>query len=98
MSKTLAVTLALLAALAVQAGTTLPFNGKVAAVDVKNGTLTLSGPAKRELHVVDTSKVTRDGRIATLQGVVIGEPVSGSYNRADTNRLVAIRVTFGGAR
>lgn len=78
-----------------RAGDVLPFHGLVAAVDAGAGTLVLSGPKQRVLHLVPTSKVERDGTNASLAVVVVGEAVSGSFNRADTNRLVVVKARFG---
>jgi len=73
----------------------LPFRGLVAAVDPAAATLTLSGPAQRVLHLTPASKVIRAGAPAPLATVKVGEAISGSLDRANTNRLVLIRANVG---
>jgi hypothetical protein len=72
----------------------LPFRGLVAAVDPAASTLTLSGPAQRVLHVPASSKLLRGGAPAPLATVKVGEAISGSLDRANTNRLVLIRANL----
>jgi hypothetical protein len=70
----------------------LPFHGKVAAVDAKAMTLTVG---KMVIQVSDNTKITKDGKSATLADGVVGEPVGGAYNKTDGGKLNAIVIHFG---
>ena len=69
----------------------LPFNGKVAAVDTNAMTLTVG---KRTFDVTSETKITKNGQPATLADGVVGETASGSYKKATDGKLGATTVTF----
>ena len=69
-----------------------PFHGKLAAVDAKAMTLNVGTLV---IHVTADTKVTKDGKPATLADGVVGEPVGGAYQKADDGQLNATMVHFG---
>ncbi len=69
-----------------------PFNGKVGAVDTAAETLTVG---KLTLHVTPETKITKDGKPATLADGVAGEHVSGIYQKAEGDKLNAVVIHFG---
>src|ERR1700690_96259 len=69
-----------------------PFNGKVGAVDVGAKTLTVGTLA---LQVTSDTRVTKDGKPATLADGVVGEPVSGAYTKTADGKLDATTIHFG---
>jgi hypothetical protein len=69
-----------------------PFNGKVGAVDVTAKTLTVG---TLTLQVTPETKITKNGKPATLADGVVGEPVSGAYKKTAEGKLDAISIHFG---
>ncbi|MFZ0828639.1 MAG: hypothetical protein WAO02_14560 [Verrucomicrobiia bacterium] len=69
-----------------------PFNGKLAAVDLAAKTLTVG---KLTLQVTADTKITKDGKPATLGDGVVGEPVSGAYHKTAEGKLDATTIHFG---
>ena len=69
-----------------------PFHGKLGAVDTSAMTLTVG---KLTLQVTSDTKITKDGKPATLADGVVGEPVSGTYHKTDDGKLNAITIHFG---
>jgi hypothetical protein len=70
----------------------LPFHGNLSAVDTKAMTFTVG---TLTLQVTSDTKITKDGKPATLADGVVGEPVSGAYKKTDDGKLNAISVHFG---
>ena len=54
----------------------IAYHGKVASVDAAAKTFTVG---KRTFKVTDQTKITKEGAAATMDDVVVGEKVSGSY-------------------
>jgi len=71
---------------------TPPFHGKLSAVDVSAKTLTVG---KLTLQVTSNTKITKDGQPATLSDGVVGQHVSGSYQKTADGKLNAVSVHFG---
>jgi len=69
----------------------LVFRGTVSAIDAKAMTLTVE---TRTFVVTPQTKILKDGQPATLDSGVVGEPVSGAYNKTDDGKLVAASVHF----
>jgi hypothetical protein len=69
-----------------------PFHGKLAAVDAQAMTLTVGTLI---IHVTADTKITRNGQPATLADGVVGEPVSGAYQKADDGQLSATVLHLG---
>jgi len=70
----------------------LVFRGTVSAVDAKAMTLTV---AKRTFEVTSETKITKDGKPATLEDGVVGEPVTGYVKPAEGGKMAATTVHFG---
>ncbi|MBK9140620.1 MAG: hypothetical protein IPM17_18000 [Verrucomicrobia bacterium] len=73
----------------------VPFNGKIAALDLSAQTLTLSGKAQRVVKVTSQTKILRDGQPATLAGAKVGESVGGYAKKTDEGVLEAISLRLG---
>ena len=69
-----------------------PFNGKVKAVDMSTLKLTVG---KLTLQVTKETKITKDGKPATLADGVVGEPVSGTYHKTADGTHNALTIHFG---
>lgn len=74
---------------------TLPFNGKIAAVDRAAQTITLSGKSQRVVKVTAQTKIVRDGKPATLADAKVGEPVGGSARKTEGGQLEAVSLRLG---
>jgi hypothetical protein len=70
----------------------LVFRGKVSAIDAKAMTLTVE---TRTFAVTSDTKITKDGKPATLADGVVGEPVGGAYTKTGDGKLTATSVHFG---
>lgn len=73
-------------------GHAIPFHGKVTAVDTKAMTLTVGN---RTFQLTSDTKISKDGQPATLSDVMVGEPVRGTYQKADAGKLDALSVQLG---
>jgi hypothetical protein len=69
-----------------------PFQGKLKAVDKTAKTIAFG---KTTVHVTDETKITKEGKPATLDDGVAGEPVAGNYKKGDDGKLIAAMVRFG---
>jgi hypothetical protein len=68
------------------------FHGKLAAVDKKARTIQVG----KSIYQVNTeSKIKKDGKPATLEDGVLGEPVSGYVKPSDDGKMVAATLNFG---
>jgi hypothetical protein len=63
----------------------LPFHGKISAVDTAAMTLTVGSLT---INVTSTTKITKDGKPATLSDFAAGDSVAGSYKK-DGDKLNA---------
>jgi hypothetical protein len=71
---------------------TLPFHGKLKAVDSTAGTITVG---ELTLRITPETKLTRGGNKAALTDGVVGENVSGAYKKTEEGTLQATKVHFG---
>ena len=69
-----------------------PFHGKLAAVDKVAKTIKLG---ESTYQVTSTTKITKDGKPATLEDGVVGEPVSGYAKPTEDGKMAATTVNFG---
>ena len=69
-----------------------PFHGNLKAVDTSAKTLTVG---TLTLQITSDTKITKDGKPATLADGVVGEPVSGAYTKTADGKLNAVVVHFG---
>lgn len=74
------------------ANRTLPFRGKVAAVDKDAKTVTVG---KQVFHVSTETKLTKNNQTATLADIVVGEVIAGNYTKADDGKLTAKMMRVG---
>jgi hypothetical protein len=72
-----------------------PFHGAVTALDANAMTLTVG---KLTVQVTSETKITKDGKPATLADGVVGEPVSGYYKKDADGKLSATTIHFGGKK
>jgi hypothetical protein len=70
---------------------TIPFRGKVAAIDKTAKTVTVG---ERVFHISSTTRVEKDGKPAALADGVVGEQVTGSYTKGDDGKLTAKLIRF----
>jgi hypothetical protein len=69
-----------------------PFHGNLAAVDKAAKTIKLG---KSVYLVTSETKITKDGKPATLDDGIVGEPVSGYAKPSDDGKMAATSVRFG---
>jgi Domain of unknown function (DUF5666) len=72
-----------------------PFHGVVSALDANAMTLTVG---KLTVQVTSETKITKDGKPATLADGAVGEPVSGYYKKDADGKLNAATIHFGGKK
>jgi hypothetical protein len=70
----------------------LPFHGKLSAVDTNAKTLTVG---TLTLQITSDTKITKDGQPATLSEGVVGESVGGAYKKTADGKLEAVVLHFG---
>lgn len=70
----------------------IPFHGKLAAVDTKDMTLKVG---KRTFQVTPDTRIFKDGHPAALSDGVVGEPVRGTYKKAEDGKLNVLSLHFG---
>ncbi len=75
--------------------TKFPFHGKLSAVDVGAKTFTLEGKTPRVFHVIEQTKIMKNGQVATLPDAKAGEDVGGYTEKAADGTLTALSVRFG---
>ena len=71
---------------------TIPFRGKVDAVDKEAKTVKVG---TRVFQVTAETKIQKDSKDGTLADAVVGEPVTGSYRQAEDGKLNAVSLRFG---
>lgn len=69
----------------------LNFSGKVTAVDTNAMTLTVG---KHVIGINSETKITKDGKPATLADAIVGEPASGTYRKETDGKLNALTVNY----
>jgi hypothetical protein len=70
-----------------------PFNGKLAAVDKVAKTIKVG---ESVYQITSETKITKDGKPATLDDGVVGEPVSGYVKPTEDGKTPATTIKFGG--
>jgi hypothetical protein len=73
----------------------VPFNGKIAAVNLSAQTLTLTGKSQRVVKVTPQTKILRNGQPATLADAKVGEPVGGYAKKTEQGILEASSLRLG---
>ncbi len=69
-----------------------PFHGKLATVDKAARTITVG---KRTFQITPETRINREGKPATLEQAVVGEPVSGYVKPNSQGTLVATTLNLG---
>ena len=72
----------------------VPFHGKLKAVDNAAKTITFGTHA---IQITSETKITKDGKPASLADGVVGENVSGRARRTADGKFEAVSVNFGGS-
>jgi hypothetical protein len=70
----------------------VPFHGKVASVDTAASTVTVGATT---VNVTSETKITKDGKPATLADVTVGEKISGSYKKDEAGKANAASIYIG---
>jgi hypothetical protein len=75
------------------------FSGKLTKVDATAKTITVENKSKgdRTFEITSETKITKDGKPATLSDGVVGEPAGGTYTESSDGKMVAKSVRFGAA-
>ena len=69
-----------------------PFHGKLAAVDKIAKTIKVG---ESVYQVTSATKITKDGKPATLEDGIVGEPVSGYVKPTEDGKMPATTLHFG---
>ena len=77
---------------ATKAARSLPFHGKVVAVDKDAKILTVG---ERKFHAASTTKIMKAGKPAILTDAVVGEEVGGAYREVEGGRLELVSLRIG---
>ncbi len=73
-----------------------PFHGKLGAVDKKASSITLHGKEKsRTFYITAKTKIEKNGKPATLEDAVVGEPVAGSVLPDENGKLMLSSLRLG---
>jgi hypothetical protein len=70
-----------------------PFHGKLAEVDKLAKTIKVG---ESVYQITSQTKITKDGKPATLEEGVVGEPVTGYVKPTEDGKMAATTVRFGG--
>jgi len=70
-----------------------PFHGKLAEVDKVAKTIKVG---ESVYQITSQTKITKDGKPATLEEGVVGEPVTGYAKPTEDGKMAATTVRFGG--
>ena len=81
------------ASAAVKKSRSTPFYGNLMAIDKTAKTFKVD---KRIIQITSETKIIKADKPATLDNAVLGEYITGSYQKADDGRLLAHSIYFGG--
>src|SRR5947199_137111 len=74
----------------------MPFSGKVSAVDKTTKTVTLEGREKsRTFQITSATKITKDGKPAVLDDVIVGQTVRGLAKETATGKWEVVTLNIG---
>jgi hypothetical protein len=68
------------------------FYGTITAIDPKAMTFTIG---EQTFSVIGETKMTKNGKDATIADAVVGEPARGTYTKTDDGKLNVTKVNFG---
>lgn len=81
-----------IAATAKPATQRIPFNGKIVAVDVTAKTIKV---ATRTFQVTSATRISKNGKPATLEEATVGEQAGGQYIKAADGKLELVSLRVG---
>ena len=70
----------------------VPFHGKVAAVDATAATVSAGS---RTFNITSETKITKNGKPATLADISVGEKIGGAYKKTEAGKLNAVSIRIG---
>ena|SRR3989442_8135612 len=74
----------------------MPFRGKISAVDKTTKTVTLEGKEKsRIFQITSASKITKDGKPAVMDEVIVGQTVGGLAKETAAGKWEVVTLTIG---
>ncbi len=74
-------------------GHSMPFHGKLGAVDKVEKTLTIKGKEKdRTIQITSHTKLSKDGKPSTLADAVVGEDISGFAKETTAGKYEALSI------
>ena len=74
----------------------MPFRGKVSAVDKTSKTVTLEGKEKsRTFQITSATKITKDGKPAVMDDVLVGQSVGGSAKETAAGKWEVVTLNLG---
>ena len=74
----------------------MPFRGKVSAVDKTAKSVTLEGKEKsRTFQITSTTKITKDGKPAVMDDVLVGQIVGGLAKETAAGKLEVVTLNIG---
>lgn len=73
----------------------MPFNGKINGIDKAAKTINIGKEKKRTISITSETKITKDGKAATLNDAVVGEKVGGFARENADGKLEAVSLRIG---
>ena len=74
----------------------MPFRGKISAVDKTTKTITLEGKEKsRTFQITSASKITKDGKPAVMDDVIVGQTVGGLAKETAAGKWEVVTLNIG---
>ena len=71
---------------------TLPFHGKIRAVDTTAATITIG---KMTINITSETKITKDGKPATVADLAVGDMAGGAYKKDEADKKNATVIHVG---
>src|SRR6266511_5852165 len=74
----------------------MPFRGRISAVDKTTKTVTLEGKEKnRAFQITSATKITKDGKPAVLDDVIVGQTVGGLAKETAAGKWEIVSLNIG---
>lgn len=74
---------------------TVPFRGKVAAMDAQKKTFTLSGPKQRVFQLSTDTQIEKAGQPAAIEDIATGDEARGLCQIDEDGQRIVIKASFG---
>jgi hypothetical protein len=74
------------------------YSGKIASLDTQAKSFILEGPAKDELLISSTTRITKAKQPATFEDLAVGQQVNGTKRMNASSNYVALTVVVGDPR